>query len=145
MSSFKARVRRTFAQPRINRYTESGPQTKTVQIEPTHLKARRLFVSGGNLDEHISEPAKGRDGPRVSLIATSAASIWLARVSGGGVSPSAELPKTLRMSCAADSTVASEAVTADELVSTGCGFTVSSCWLALLRPASRIAIASDVV
>jgi hypothetical protein len=38
------------------------------------------------------------------------------------VSPSAELPKTLRMSCAADSTVASEAVTADELVSNGLWF-----------------------
>ena len=62
-----------------------------------------------------------------SLFAPSAASIWLARVSGGGVSPSAEPPKTLRMSCAADSTVASEAVTADERVGTGCGFTVSSC------------------
>src|ERR1019366_7831957 len=29
--------------------------------------ARRLFASGGNLDEHIAEPANGRDGPRVSL------------------------------------------------------------------------------
>src|ERR1700675_2831579 len=29
--------------------------------------ARRFFASGRNLDEHIAEPAKGRDGPRVSL------------------------------------------------------------------------------
>src|SRR6202049_1830674 len=29
--------------------------------------ARRLFASGGNLDEHIAEPTNGRDGPRVSL------------------------------------------------------------------------------
>src|SRR5258706_12898174 len=29
--------------------------------------ARGLFASGGNLDEHIAEPANGRDGPQVSL------------------------------------------------------------------------------
>src|ERR1700736_3581816 len=29
--------------------------------------ARRLFPSGGNLDEDIAEPANGRDRPRVSL------------------------------------------------------------------------------
>src|ERR1035437_5833990 len=29
--------------------------------------ARRLLASGSNIDEHIAEPANGRDGPRVSL------------------------------------------------------------------------------
>src|ERR1700686_1746359 len=29
--------------------------------------ARRFFAAGRNLDEHITEPGKGRDGPRVSL------------------------------------------------------------------------------
>ena len=53
----------------VARYTEPRPQTETGQIEPTHLVARGLFASGGNRDEHVAEPANGRDGPRVSLYA----------------------------------------------------------------------------
>jgi len=60
-----------------------------------------------------------------SLFAPSATSIWLASVSGARVSLS-EPPKTPRISCKADSTAASEIATADERVSTGCGFAVSS-------------------
>ena len=82
--------------------------------------ARRPFASGGNLDEHIAEAAKGRDGPRVSLHAERR--FHLADKSlGRDVSPSAEPPKTLRINCAADSTVASEAVTADERAGAACG------------------------
>jgi hypothetical protein len=105
----------------MTRYTESGPQTQTVQIDPTHLMARRLFASGGDLDEHLSEPAKGRDGPRVTL-RNSAAAIWPGKSVGQRSVAINKVPKILRMSCAAYSTVASETVTADELVSTGLWF-----------------------
>src|SRR5260370_1443303 len=71
------------------------------------------------------------------LLATSATSISLTSISGGRVAV-AEAPKTLPISCVADSAVASEVVTVEEeeYVGRGCGFGVSSCCACSSSPRS---------
>jgi hypothetical protein len=98
--------------------------------------ARRFCASGGNFDKHIAEPANGRDRPRVSLRAERRFHLADKSVSDASVSPAAEPPRTWRISCAADSTVASEVATAGERAGTGCAFAVSSCCACASSPRS---------
>src|SRR6266699_340483 len=97
--------------------------------------ARGLFAANGNLDERIAEPANDREGPGVFFCAEHRFHLTDKSLGRQG-SVVRRAAKTFLISCAADSTFASEVVTPEERAGTTCGFTVSSCCTCASSPRS---------
>jgi hypothetical protein len=120
-------VRSSLTRASSSRGTEPRPQAEADRLSQRTSWRGDFLRPAASFDKHIAEPANGRDRPRVSLRAERRFHLADERLGRQRLSPAAEPAKNIADQLRADSTVASEVITAGERAGTGCACAVSSC------------------